>query len=71
LIWHYSVDALYTAFLLLRSQNLYLMVSGGSAGIMLIPFTIALLLSQARGFLARVPEDANSAVAVVESFERR
>ena len=43
LIWHYSVDALYTAFLLLRSPNHYLMVSGGvSAGIMLIPLIVAL-----------------------------
>ena len=42
LVWHYSVDALYTAFLLLRSQNLYLMISGAlSAGIMLVPFFIA------------------------------
>jgi membrane protease YdiL (CAAX protease family) len=38
LIWHYSVDALYTAFLLLRSPNHYLMISGGiAAGIMLVP----------------------------------
>ena len=43
LIWHYSVDALYTAFLLLRSPNHYLMVSGGvSAGFMLIPLIVAL-----------------------------
>ena len=43
LIWHYSVDALYTAFLLLRSPNHYLMVSGGlTAGIMLIPLLIGL-----------------------------
>jgi membrane protease YdiL (CAAX protease family) len=43
LIWHYSVDALYTAFLLIRSPNHYLMVSGAvSAGIMLIPLLVAL-----------------------------
>src|SRR5208283_2519693 len=42
LIWHYSVDALYTAFLLIRSPNHYLSVSGAvSAGIMLIPLVIA------------------------------
>lgn len=42
LMWHYSVDALYTAFLLLRSPNHYLMISGGlSAGIMLIPLMVA------------------------------
>jgi len=44
LIWHYSVDALYTAFLLLRSPNNYLRVSGGlTAGIMLIPLIVALI----------------------------
>jgi len=44
LIWHYSVDALYTAFLLIRSPNHYLMVSGVvSAGIMLIPLLVALV----------------------------
>jgi hypothetical protein len=44
LIWHYSVDALYTAFLLLRSPNHYLMVSGAvSAGIMLIPLLVAVV----------------------------
>jgi Type II CAAX prenyl endopeptidase Rce1-like len=43
LIWHYSVDALYTAFLLLRSSNHYLMVSGAvAAGIMLVPLLVAL-----------------------------
>ena len=43
LIWHYSVDALYTAFLLLRSPNHYLMLSGGvAAGIMVIPLIVAL-----------------------------
>ena len=73
LIWHYSVDALYTAFLLLRSENLYLMVSGAvSAGIMLIPFTIALVAYlRARGFLA--PESIKNAdhpaTPASESFE--
>jgi hypothetical protein len=44
LIWHYSVDALYTAFLLIRSPNHYLMVSGAaSAGIMLVPLLVALV----------------------------
>jgi membrane protease YdiL (CAAX protease family) len=43
LMWHYSVDALYTAFLLLRSPNTYFKVSGAcSAGMMLIPLLIAL-----------------------------
>ncbi len=44
LIWHYSVDAIYTAYLLLRSSNNYLMISGLiTAGIMLVPFAISLV----------------------------
>jgi membrane protease YdiL (CAAX protease family) len=44
LIWHYSVDALYTALLLLRSPNHYLMLSGAiSAGIMVVPLCVALV----------------------------
>ncbi len=44
LVWHYSVDAIYTAFLLVRSSDTYLMVSGViTAGIMLIPFAISLV----------------------------
>ena len=43
LIWHYSVDAFYTAFLLIRSPNHYMMISGAvAAGIMLIPLLVAL-----------------------------
>ena len=42
LIWHYSVDALYTAFLLIRSPNHYLAISGAvAAGVMLIPLAVA------------------------------
>ncbi len=44
LVWHYSVDAIYTAFLLVRSSDTYLMVSGViTAGIMLIPFAVSLV----------------------------
>jgi membrane protease YdiL (CAAX protease family) len=44
LVWHYSVDAMYTAMLLLRSENLYLRLSGAiSAGIVLLPVVIALV----------------------------
>lgn len=44
LIWHYSVDAIYTAFLLVRSPNHYLMISGAvAAGLMLVPFAVALV----------------------------
>ena len=56
LIWHYTVDALYTAMLLLRSGNRYYVVSGGLASLVFaIPMllTIALYIRN-KGF---VPDD--------------
>ena len=50
LVWHYSVDALYTAMLLLRSQSLYYRLSGAaSAGIMVLPVLFALVAYWRRG----------------------
>ena len=44
LVWHYSMDAMYSALLLLRSQSLYYRLSGAaSAGIMVLPVMIALV----------------------------
>jgi len=44
LIWHYSVDAMYSALLLLRSHSLYFRLSGAaSAGIFVAPIAMALL----------------------------
>ncbi len=65
LIWHYSVDALYTAFLLLRSHNHYLMVSGGvTAGIMLVPLVVALLAYLKTGSFADESTLTNASVGV-------
>jgi len=65
LIWHYSVDALYTAFLLLRSPNHYLMVSGGlAAGIMLIPLIVALVAYLKTGAFAEEATLLNAAEQV-------
>jgi len=52
LVWHFTVDALYTALLLLRSTNPYFIASGSvSAGIMLLPllFCVAAYLAR-KGF---------------------
>jgi membrane protease YdiL (CAAX protease family) len=65
LIWHYSVDALYTAFLLLRSHNNYLMISGGvTAGIMLVPLMVALLVYLRTGTFAEEDQLTNAAEGV-------
>ncbi|MGH9448813.1 MAG: hypothetical protein ACRD3O_24320, partial [Terriglobia bacterium] len=65
LMWHYSVDALYTAFLLLRSHNAYFKVSGGlSAGIMLIPLLIALGAYLASGSFADEAELTNTSEGI-------
>ena len=53
LIWHYTVDALYTALLLLRSGNHYYVVSGAlSALVFAIPLLISIALYiRNRGFV--------------------
>jgi len=44
LVWHFTVDALYTAFLLFRSGNTYFIISAGiTTGIMLVPLVLALV----------------------------
>ena len=50
LVWHYSVDAMYSAMLLVRSESLYFKLSGfGAAGIMVLPVWIALVAYWCRG----------------------
>jgi membrane protease YdiL (CAAX protease family) len=50
LVWHYSVDAGYTAMLLVRSHNLYFRLSGAaSAGIIVLPLVVALVAYWRRG----------------------
>jgi membrane protease YdiL (CAAX protease family) len=56
LVWHYSVDAMYTALLLMRSPSLYFKASGAaSACLMVLPVAIALVLYWRRGGFA--PEE--------------
>ncbi len=56
LIWHFTVDAIYTALLLLRSGNAYYVVSGAIAsGILLLPLLVSGVLALRRGgFLSSV-----------------
>ena len=45
LVWHYTIDALLTAMVLLRSSNSYFVVSAAiSVGIMLLPLLVAIAL---------------------------
>ena len=68
LIWHYSVDALYTAFLLLRSPNHYLMASGAlTAGIMLLPLIVALVAYWRTGTFTDDSELTNAAQGIVRA----
>ena len=50
LVWHFTVDAVYTALLLLRSGNTYYVASGAiAAGILLLPLLVSLVLYWKRG----------------------
>jgi membrane protease YdiL (CAAX protease family) len=50
LVWHYSVDAMYSAMLLLRSHSLYFRLSGAAAaGIIVLPIVVALVAYRRRG----------------------
>jgi membrane protease YdiL (CAAX protease family) len=56
LVWHYSVDAMYSAMLLLRSHSLYFRLSGAAAaGMVALPVAVALVAYWVRGGFA--PED--------------
>ena len=49
LVWHFTVDATYTALLMLRSGNAYYVASGAvAAGILLAPLAVCLALALAR-----------------------
>ncbi len=50
LVWHYSIDAMYSAMLLLRSHSLYFKLSGAaSAGVIVLPVIAALIAYRWRG----------------------
>jgi membrane protease YdiL (CAAX protease family) len=71
LIWHYTIDALYTALLLLRSGNTYYVVSGAlSSLVFAIPMVVSIALYiRNRGF---IPDDdfSNATLPVKPPPER-
>lgn len=67
LIWHYSVDAIYTSLLLLRSGKTYLIASGAlAAGVLLLPLVISIVLYLRRKGFTPEEDLTNSAAGYVE-----
>ena len=53
LVWHFTVDAVYTSLILVRSTNTYFAVSGAlAAGVLLLPLVVAGALALKRGGFA-------------------
>ena len=53
LVWHFTVDALYTALVMLRSHDTYYVLSGGAAaGILLVPLAASIVLAVRHGGFA-------------------
>jgi membrane protease YdiL (CAAX protease family) len=71
LIWHYTIDAIYTALLLFRSGSTYYIVSAGAAS---LAFAIPMLISLAlyirnRGFIA--DDDLSNATIPIKPVPER
>ncbi len=63
LVWHFTVDAVYTALLLVRSTNPYFVVSGAAAAlVLLLPMAVALVLYVRNGGFAPDEDLSNRAV---------
>ena len=63
LVWHFTVDAVYTALLLVRSSNPYFVISGALAAlVLLLPMAIALVLYFRSGGFAPDGGLSNAAV---------
>ena len=68
LVWHYSVDAMYSALLLVRSHHPYYVVSGAaSAGIMLLPALVAGIAYLRRGGFEPVAQPGSPEGAPAQS----
>jgi membrane protease YdiL (CAAX protease family) len=66
LIWHYTVDAMYTALLLMRSHNLYYASSGAAASLVFaVPLIVSLVLYFRNGGFVPDEELSNAAVGSV------
>ena len=67
LVWHYTIDALYTALILLRSTNRYYVLSAAlSVGLMLLPLLVAVILYARRRYFIDPGSLLNSEDAAVD-----
>jgi membrane protease YdiL (CAAX protease family) len=63
LIWHYTVDAIYTALLLFRSHNAYYIASAGAASLVFaIPMIVSLFLYFRNGGFVADDDLSNGAI---------
>jgi membrane protease YdiL (CAAX protease family) len=66
LVWHYTVDAMYTAMLLFRSHNAYFILTAAVAtGLLAIPLIVAFLAYLRRGRFAPEQGTLNADIAAV------
>ena len=71
LVWHFTVDAVYTALVLVRSTNPYVAVSGAaSALVLLLPMAVALVLYVRGGGFAPDDDLSNAAVGTAPAPPR-
>ncbi|MGA7992851.1 MAG: CPBP family intramembrane glutamic endopeptidase, partial [Thermoanaerobaculia bacterium] len=71
LVWHFTVDAVYTALLLVRSTNAYFVVSGAIAAlVLLLPMAVALVLFFRNGGFAPDEDLSNAAVGTASEPPR-
>ncbi|MFC2173192.1 type II CAAX prenyl endopeptidase Rce1 family protein [Acidobacteriota bacterium] len=67
LVWHYTIDAGYTAILLFRSGNFYYIISAAvTTGILLIPLLLSLVMVLLKGRFEPEAPISNAAEGIVE-----
>lgn len=70
LVWHYTVDALYSSFILIKTGSTYLVISGAlAAGIMLIPLLYNLVMYVKNGRFASSQDLTNEKEGTVKPVE--